>query len=250
MQIRDNTASFTVPPFAVDAFKLLDNAVVLVIPCNMKNLYIPDILKIPMHFNHGRVDAARPAAAAGDEEREFMRVQPQQAAPFFLAHRQNILADRISRIYEIFFFLKPAGCFPISQGDAVGKLAQNQIGHAGDDVLLLHERRNAAQAGRQQHGAADESARTDDDFRLKPMNNAFGLKYASRRLSQSHYVAEGNAAFQSPYVYGHKRQSFFRNQRIFQPYLRAYVEKLRRLDIGNSAGNCYCRIDMAACSAS
>ncbi|CDF05154.1 unknown [Megasphaera elsdenii CAG:570] len=208
------------------------------------------VAEVLVDFDHRRIDAAGTAAAAGDEERKFIRVQAQGLTAFLPGHRKDILADRIPRIDQDIFALETGSCFFIAQGYAIDEAAQNRIGDARDDVLFLNQCRHTAQAGCQKDRAADETARPDDDVRFEFADDSFCLDQAACRLAQGDEVADGNLPFQAPHIEGNERQAFFRNQCIFQADFGADVEKFSRLDVGNRPGNSNRRVDMAASAAS
>ena len=208
------------------------------------------VAEILVNFDHRRIDTAGAAAAAGDEERKLIRVQAQGLTPFFPRHGEDILADGIARIDQNILTLETGCSLFIAQGYAIDKAAQNRIGNARDDVLFLDQCRHTAQAGCQKDWTADETARPDDNIWFEFADNAFCLDQAACRLAQGDEVAEGNLPFQAPHVESDERQSFFRDQCIFQADFGADVEKFGRLNVGNRPGNGNRRVDMAACATS
>ena len=202
--------------------------------------------RILEHADHREVDGARATAAARDEHRQLLRVKAEGRCPLLALCREHLAADRVAREDDLVRREVLHGLLR-ARRDLRHELREDLVGDAWHDVLLLDERRDVHEAGREQDGPADVAARADDDVRLETVDDARCLGHADHRAPRAQDVVGRQMAFKSLDVDRRKRQPFLRDDVGFEAPLRADVEEFRVGDLlldGPDDGDG--RVDMAA----
>ena len=206
-------------------FQTVFDKIVFRLARNVHNLHPVIIGKMLMHFKHGFINAVRAAAAAGNENRLFRRVERKFHQSLITRAEQNIVADRIARKHRFSRWKIFRGTF-VADGYLIDEFSQNFVRNARNGILFLNERRNAHQRRRHQNRAAHVAARTDSDIRLEFLYNAARLDQRAECLAQYDEVLCRQMAFKAAYLQRGKRYLLARNDVRFQSFFRTDIQKL------------------------
>ena len=204
----------------------LEHRLVAALARHMQELHLWMRCRVLDDTDHREVDGARAAAAARDEDRQFLRIEAERRRALLALCREHFAANRVTREDDLIGREVLHGLFR-ARRDLRHELREDLVGDARHDILLLYERRDVHEAGRKQDRPADVAARADDDVRLELVDDARGLGHADHRAAGAQDVVGRQMALEPLDVDCREGQSFLGDDVSLEAALRADVEESR-----------------------